>query len=206
MATTINFTSTTGTGYLETDHDQVEGLLESGTHIAVTFDTAEFKIDSVEVTATATELNLLDGVNASTAEINYLVGVTSLVQTQLDSKQDETETLTAGESLVAGDICYLKSDGKYWKTDADAEATSKGQIRMSLATISADATGLFSREGYTWTTSGLTAGSTYYLSTTAGSKTVTAPSATGDIIRPIGYARSTTVFVFEPSQTYIEHS
>ncbi|GIR73243.1 MAG: hypothetical protein CM15mP75_7550 [Flammeovirgaceae bacterium] len=34
----------------------------------------------MEVTATATELNLIDGVTATTAEINYLDGVTSNIR------------------------------------------------------------------------------------------------------------------------------
>ena len=38
------------------------------------------------VTATATEINLLDGVTATTAELNHTDGVTSNIQTQLDSK------------------------------------------------------------------------------------------------------------------------
>jgi hypothetical protein len=38
------------------------------------------------VTATAAELNLLDGVTATTAELNYVDGVTSNVQTQLNAK------------------------------------------------------------------------------------------------------------------------
>ena len=38
------------------------------------------------VTSTAAELNLLDGVTATTAELNYVDGVTSNVQTQLDAK------------------------------------------------------------------------------------------------------------------------
>jgi hypothetical protein len=44
-------------------------------------------LNGVVSTLTATELNILDGVTATTAEINRLVGVTSAVQTQLDSKQ-----------------------------------------------------------------------------------------------------------------------
>ena len=36
------------------------------------------------VTATAAELNILDGVTATTAELNYVDGVTSAIQTQLD--------------------------------------------------------------------------------------------------------------------------
>ena len=38
------------------------------------------------VTATATELNLMDGVTATTAELNHVDGVTSNVQTQIDTK------------------------------------------------------------------------------------------------------------------------
>ena len=38
------------------------------------------------VTATASELNLLDGVTATTTELNYVDGVTSAIQTQLDAK------------------------------------------------------------------------------------------------------------------------
>tara|TARA_B110000037_G_C17013726_1_gene462381 strand:- start:644 stop:1099 length:456 start_codon:yes stop_codon:yes gene_type:complete len=38
------------------------------------------------VTATHTELNLIDGVTATTAELNYVDGVTSNVQTQLNAK------------------------------------------------------------------------------------------------------------------------
>ena len=40
-----------------------------------------------DVTATATELNILDGVTATATELNYVDGVTSNVQTQLDGKQ-----------------------------------------------------------------------------------------------------------------------
>jgi len=38
------------------------------------------------VTATAAELNLIDGVTATTAELNYSDGVTSAIQTQMDTK------------------------------------------------------------------------------------------------------------------------
>lgn len=38
------------------------------------------------VTANATELNVLDGVTATTAELNHVDGVTSNLQTQMDAK------------------------------------------------------------------------------------------------------------------------
>ena len=42
--------------------------------------------EDVTLTATATELNVLDGITASTAELNYVDGVTSAIQTQIDLK------------------------------------------------------------------------------------------------------------------------
>ena len=53
--------------------------------VAVTATAAELNILD-GVTATATELNLLDGVVSTTTQLNYLQGVTSGVQTQLDTK------------------------------------------------------------------------------------------------------------------------
>jgi len=43
-------------------------------------------LSDLSITATATELNLLDGVTATTAELNYVDGVTSAIQTQIDTK------------------------------------------------------------------------------------------------------------------------
>lgn len=49
------------------------------------------------ITASTAELNVLDGITASTTELNYTDGVTSNIQTQLDGKQD---TLTAGTNIT----------------------------------------------------------------------------------------------------------
>ena len=42
--------------------------------------------EDVTLTATSTELNVLDGITASTAELNYVDGVTSAIQTQINLK------------------------------------------------------------------------------------------------------------------------
>jgi hypothetical protein len=42
--------------------------------------------ENVTLTATSTELNVLDGITASTTELNYTDGVTSAIQTQIDLK------------------------------------------------------------------------------------------------------------------------
>jgi len=117
----------------------------------------------------------------------------------------EIATMTAGESVVIGDVCYLKSDGKFWKVDADAEATTKGFLVMATTSISADATGIFLLNGFirddTWT---WTIGAELFCSTTPGNPTETQPSATGDIVRLVGYAYSADIIYFNPDKTYIE--
>lgn len=67
-------------------------------------------INGTAVTATAAELNILDGVTATATELNYVSGVDSAIQTQLDGKQptitgaattiDDTD-LTVSRALVS---------------------------------------------------------------------------------------------------------
>lgn len=49
------------------------------------------------ITASTAELNILDGVTASTTELNYVDGVTSAIQTQLNAKAS-TSSLSSHES------------------------------------------------------------------------------------------------------------
>jgi len=51
------------------------------------------------VTSTTTELNLLDGVTATTAELNYVDGVTSNIQTQLDAKASLSGATFTGDVI-----------------------------------------------------------------------------------------------------------
>lgn len=115
-------------------------------------------------------------------------------------------TATAGEALAFGDVCYFKSDGKFWKSDADAAATSIGMLTMAIATISANAAGLFLKKGFarddTWA---WTAGAELWLdTTTAGGMTATKPSGTLDIVRLAGWAKAADYVEFNPSSMYLE--
>lgn len=76
-----------------------------------------------DVTASAAELNILDGATLSTTELNYLDGVTSAVQTQLDAKVDEVNgavTTAAVGSVVVRNIAISTAtpsggmDGDVW--------------------------------------------------------------------------------------------
>lgn len=57
--------------------------------LGVTATAAELNIMD-GVTATAAEINKLDGLTATTAELNYIDGVTSNIQTQIDNKANVT--------------------------------------------------------------------------------------------------------------------
>lgn len=79
------------TGTLGDQSDLASALAAKATLASPTFTgtpvlPVNFKIGSVAMTATASELNVLDGITASTAELNYTDGVTSNIQTQLNLK------------------------------------------------------------------------------------------------------------------------
>lgn len=107
-----------------------EGLWKVG-GTAVTATAAELNILD-GVTATAAELNILDGVTATTAELNILAGVTatttelnfvdgvtSAIQTQLDNRvtSNADDALTGGYTTTAVDD-GTKSTGTYTPTPA----------------------------------------------------------------------------------------
>jgi hypothetical protein len=50
--------------------------------------------ENVDLTATSTELNILDGATLSTTELNYVDGVTSAIQTQLNDKASSGDLTT----------------------------------------------------------------------------------------------------------------
>ena len=114
-----------------------------------------------------------------------------------------TTEKTVGENVAFKDVLYLKSDGKFWKADASTGSTTIGLMMVASETISISATGTFIKQGKL-TTTGLITGSIYYLSTTTGEITSTAPTASGEFVRILGYALSTTILLFDPSQDYIE--
>lgn len=120
-----------------------------------------------------------------------------------------TAGLNAGESVTLMDLVYLKSDGEWWKTDADAEATAKGLLGISLESkadgqaMKVALPGCFVRDD-TWD---WTPGATLYVDTvTAGGITATMPSGTDDVIRVVGWAVTADVIFFCPSPDYTTHT
>jgi hypothetical protein len=109
----------------------------------------------------------------------------------------QTISGNAGEAVTAGQLVYFKtSDQEWYLTDADTAATVEGvQLGIALGTGSdgvAIAGGV--QISGTYTTTGLTAGSLYYASNTAGAYATTA----GTTSQIIGLALSTTKLLIIP--------
>ena len=116
----------------------------------------------------------------------------------------EQYTATAGNNFVAGEVGYYIAAGTITKADASAEATANGLLVMATETINGGNSGRFVQLGQIKGLSGLTGGAVYYLSTTAGAITTTAPTGSGEIVRPVGRAKDANTFSFQADGTWIE--
>jgi hypothetical protein len=125
-------------------------------------------------------------------------------QTAVGTKTD----VTVGENVSFGELLYLKADGKYWKSDADASTTMPAEV-MAIATILADAVGQvlvmgFARDtSWSWTL-GNGIANLLYATTTAGDISQTAPSGSGDQVQVIGYAHESDITMFSPQLGLLE--
>lgn len=98
--------------------------------------------EDVVMSATATELNILDGATLSTTELNYVDGVTSSIQTQLDSKLSTSTASSTYQPIVSGvsdtEIGYLDGVTSAIQTQLDAKIAkslvdAKGDILVGSA-------------------------------------------------------------------------
>lgn len=133
-------------------------------------------------------------------------GTNTLSNKTLDSTNKFGISLTAAASnnFTIMEVGYLNGSGQVVEADASASATSLGMLVVANGTINGGASGTFVPLGFV-TTSGLTAGATYYVSETTGAVTTTKPTAPGTIVRIVGYAVSSTVFYANPDHSYVEN-
>lgn len=115
----------------------------------------------------------------------------------------ETDTVVADvDGLTAGDMVNLYSNGGTM-TARRADATAEGKPAMGfvVADVNAANNAVVHRANQTVTgLTGLVVGNEYYLATTAGLITDTAPSANGNSVQSVGIAMSTTSLAFNPKE------
>lgn len=88
-------------------------------------DTKIENLAGLDVTASYTELNLLDGVTATTAEINYLDGVTSSIQTQLDAKLSSVDLSSyTGDVDIDGELVVTSYNETFAAVTSSSNATT----------------------------------------------------------------------------------
>lgn len=95
----------TGATHTKITYD-AKGLVTGGASLSAS-DIPNLTLAKItDVTATASELNVLDGITATTTELNYVDGVTSSIQTQLNNK------VTANASITGGTATKVTYDSK----------------------------------------------------------------------------------------------
>lgn len=122
----------------------------------------------------------------------------------LSAVVSEVDVITkiAGSTLIAGQAVYASSSTQVDKAAANADATAK-PVGLATAAITSAASGSIQTSGVItlttgqWdalcgTTGGLTVGTAYFLSATAGLLTATAPTTSGHYVVPVIVALSPT--------------
>lgn len=149
-----------------------------------------------------------DAVNKSYVDTALASGWTLTVPSVDATFSGEKVVLTAADTVVQGDICYINASGQAKLARADAIANANA-VMMATSAINAGNSGTFLMRGWArvdaW--SALNAGNLVYLSAaTAGKMTSTAPSATNNVIQILGVAHSSKLIYFNPQLVQIEHN
>lgn len=131
---------TTNKHFTATEKAKLSGI-EEGAQV----NTVE-SLSDLGVTASASELNILDGATLSTTELNHVDGVTSAIQTQLNGKVPTTRTVN-GHAL-SGDVTVSKADVGLGNVDNTSDATKNSaaatltnkRVTKRVATVTSNAT------------------------------------------------------------------
>ena len=109
-------------------------------------------LGNLGITATASELNKLDGATVTTQEINYLDGVSSSIQTQLNGKVPTSRTvnnkaLSSNITLSAADVDAVPTsrtvNGKSLSNNITLSASDVGALSTAGGTLTGNLTGRY---------------------------------------------------------------
>ncbi len=128
------------TNYLPISGGQMRGILldKNGDEVLGGGGSGIEDLDDLGVTASAAELNILDGATLSTTELNYVDGVTSALQTQLNAKQPLDSDLTTIAGLTATTDNFIVSVSSAW--DSRTPAQVKTTLSLNNVDNTSDAT------------------------------------------------------------------
>lgn len=192
------------------------GLITSSVPVSLGTSNA-FTTGTIELGhATANTLSASGGVLSIEGVVIPTVSSTSTLTNKIISHvvepgTDDTYTgdvitgILAGDTIAQWDLVYHDvTSGRWELADADA-ATTAGSVLVGLAVASGTdggaltvlVRGMVRNDGWTWTVGAL------FASTTPGGMTLTAPSATDDVNRVLGYAVSDDCVWFDPAKTWI---
>lgn len=108
-----------------------------------------------------------------------------------------TQVIVASEALAAGDLVNVWSSTGAKVRKADATVAGKEANGYVLASVASSGNATVYFSDILVGLSGLTPGASYFLSTSAGVATSTPPTASGNVVQPIGKATSATTIAFE---------
>lgn len=132
------------------------------------------------------------------ATVGYVLDQVNGGTVDFDNQIISSSDATAGETISAGNLVFFQtSDQEWYQADADTAAEVNGVqlgIALGSGTDGVSITGGVQISGV-YTTTGLTAGDTYYASNTAGAIT----NSAGTTNRVIGVALSTTKLLLIPT-------
>lgn len=109
----------------------------------------------------------------------------------IENSEAVENSYTAEEAIAARDCVYISSADSVSKADADDDTKSQAIGFAQLAAL-ITAPVLIKTDGIVTGFTGLTAGARYFISSTAGAITATAPTASGRNVMQVGFAKSTT--------------
>jgi len=152
-----------------------------------------FRLPALAGTPTASPTNGGEGHLIWDSTNNKLYAWTGAAWDDLSSVSSANaidDSYTSG-GVTANDAVYISAANTVSPADADAASTAQ-VIGFAKATVAAASPVDVRKVGILSGFSGLTAGSRYYLSGTAGQITATIPVGAGQTIVQVGYAKNTT--------------
>lgn len=107
----------------------------------------------------------------------------------LPPQNSQIAGLLAGEALAAGDLCYIKSDGKVWRSNGTAATAPAACVGIALEACAVGEAVTVMHDVNVRYGAGMTPGAKLYVSATAGA--IDDAATTGGTA-PIGYVVDAT--------------